>query len=97
MSYQSNIDWMWKNHGPPTQPKCLLYVVQQVPPVLRGPASAHECVVNCIRATRGQQAGSPLEWLKAGQCHNDQARAEINDGGAASVQYAVAAYGPSVQ
>lgn len=96
MAYQDHIDWMWDNNGPPTKVECLAFVVQEVPPVLRGNASAHECVVNAIRATRGQQAGGALEWLKAGQCHNDGARNEIGDAGQAAVDYAVNKYGAQV-
>jgi hypothetical protein len=97
VSYQESIDWEWNNFGNPAQVKCIAYIISYgPPPKVRGNISAHECVVNAIRAARDGNRHDAVRWLMAGQCHNDDAAAEIERSGNAAVDYALERYGSSV-
>ena len=96
--YQSNIDWEWGDLGAPSKARCLAYVINgsSGAKTLRGNASARQCVVNAIKAYRKEKLEEALNWLKAGQCHNDGARATIADAGQNAIQYASETYGIQV-
>ncbi|MEA1833576.1 hypothetical protein U8607_15940 [Methylobacterium durans] len=92
MSFQNDIDWSWNNFDPPAKIECLAYPVNIDPPVLRGNKSAHECVTEAIRSARSGDRQKALNWLKASQCHNDDARDGIHAAGNAAIDYAVDTY-----
>ncbi len=95
--YMGHIKWMWENPNPPAQMRCLAYIINgDGPPKLRGNATAHACVVNAIQAYRQDKLELAINWLKAGQCHNDQAQSEIAAGGQMAVQWALQEYGKDV-
>ena len=97
MSYQTSIDWLWTNYDSPQQIQCEGFLIDgDNAPKLRGPATGQQCVINCIQAKRAGKESLAVNWLRAGQCHNDNARNEIAQNGAAAVDYAVATFGTKV-
>jgi len=93
---KKHIDWMWKTFGDPSNVLHLAYVVRPVPPLLRGTASAHQCVVEAVKAARAGDHDLALSWLKAGQAHNSAAQREIHSSGSDAIRYVVSKYGKSV-
>jgi hypothetical protein len=90
------VNWMWNNFGDPSNLVHLAYVVRAIPPVLRGTASAHQCVVEAIKAARAGDHDLAVSWLKAGQAHNTDAQNDIQANGAHLIQYILSAFGSSV-
>lgn len=73
-----------------------MYVVQPVPPILRGSASGRGCVVRAIAAARDDDRNLAIHWLMAGYCRNEDARRQIDESGEAALSYAIGAYGSKV-
>lgn len=90
---EEHVDWMWMTFGPPSNVVHYAYVVRAVPPILRGEASAHQCVVEAINAAKSGDHDLALSWLKAGQAHNPGAQDEIHRNGAHLIQYILQKYG----
>lgn len=95
--YQHAIRWMWENPNPPSQMRCLGYIVTGGgAPKLRMNATAHACVVNSIKAYRENRLEEAINWLRAGQCHNDLAQQQILEAGQTAAQWALQKYGKDV-
>lgn len=94
MSYQASIDWLWNNNDSPQQLRCTGYMVAGgTVPVPRGFTTGNGCVRHCIEASRGGNPSLAINWLMAGQCHNDDARNELAQNAEAAVKYAVDVHG----
>ena len=92
--WMNDIDWLSQHPEQPAQARCLFYVVGGGgAPKLRGNASAVECLRNSIQAYRTNNVNLALNWLCAGQCHNDDAQNNIRQGGVMACQYAYQKYG----
>lgn len=92
--WMDDIDWLSQHPEQPAQARCLFYVVGGGgAPKLRGNASAVECLRNSIQAYRTNNVNLALNWLCAGQCHNDDAQKNIRQGGVMACQYAYQKYG----
>ena len=95
--YMVAIKWMWENPNPPAQLRCLGYIINgDGAPKLRMNETAHGCVVNAIKAYREDKLEAAINWLCAGQCHNDAAQQDIRNGGQMSAQWALQTYGKDV-
>lgn len=96
-SYMEAIKWMWNNPNPPAQMRCLGYTIIGDGPVkFRTNATAHDCVVNAIQAYRQDRLEGAINWLCAGQCHNDAAQQDIRNNGQMAAQWALQTYGQFV-
>lgn len=96
-NFMNHIDWEWNTPNPPAQLRCLGYIITGDGAIkLRGAATAHDCVVNAIQAYRQDRLDGAINWLCAGQCHNDAAQQEIRNAGQMAAQYALQTYGAQV-
>jgi hypothetical protein len=98
MAYQENINWLWGNNDSPQQILCTAFMVDGGPvPIPRGFATGNQCVRNAIKAKRDDNNDSlAINWLRAGQCHNQAAQDELAQNAQAAVKYAVDTYGSQV-
>ena len=93
-TWMRDIDWLSQHPEAPAQLRCLYYVVAGGGgPKLRGNASAEECLRNSIQAYRDNNLELALNWLCAGQCHNDDAQQGLRQAGVNACQYAYQQYG----
>ncbi len=96
-SIASRIDKLWADdERPESGEACRMYVVQPMPPVLRGSASGHGCVVRAVAAERDGDRNLAIHWLMAGYCRNEDARRQIDESGDEALSYAVRTYGSKV-
>ena len=84
-SIASRIDKLWAdNERPDSGEACRMYLVQTMPPIFRGSASGHGCVVRAVAAERDGERNLAIHWLMAGYCRNEDARHQIDESGEAA-------------